>query len=65
MWHGIWHVAAACGSTTGFTVSRPLILNPLSRSIVCSQKPQQENSCRQRGWGTIQPLQIAGAGLID
>jgi hypothetical protein len=37
------------GSQQGLsTVSRPLylILNPLSRSIVCSQKPQQENSCR-------------------
>jgi hypothetical protein len=37
----------------------------LSRSIVCRQKPQKENSGGKFGWGKIQPLLKAGAGLID
>jgi hypothetical protein len=46
------------------TVSRPLILNPLSRSIVCSQKPQQENSCRQI-WLGNDPAPANCRGWVD
>jgi hypothetical protein len=41
------------------------LLDRLSRSIVFSQKPQQENSAGKFGWGKIQPVLKAGAGLID
>jgi hypothetical protein len=37
-------------------------MNPLSRPIVCSQKPQQENSCRQI-WLGIDPAPAKKQGL--
>jgi hypothetical protein len=58
-------------STTASTQSAvDRLRDRLSRSIVCRQKPQKENSAGNFGcsWGKIQPLLKglkAGAGLID
>jgi hypothetical protein len=70
---GSERVERARGSHVGRTEDREdtgsesdrLSLSRSSRSIVCRQKPQKENSGGKFGWGKIQPLLKAGAGLID